>query len=132
MRKLQEIPNEKIHNILKLSYDGLDSSEKDTFLDLACLFRADGRDLVTRVLEFAACGIESLLDKALITISNDNVIEMYDLIQEMGQIIVHQESIKDLGRRSRLWKHREVCDILKYNKVSGRCNCLYLIIYVSF
>ncbi|KAH1197504.1 putative WRKY transcription factor 19 [Glycine max] len=93
-----------------------DSSEKDTFLDLACLFRADGRDLVTRVLEFAACGIESLLDKALITISNDNVIEMYDLIQEMGQIIVHQESIKDLGRRSRLWKHREVCDILKYNK----------------
>ncbi|KAK7377677.1 hypothetical protein VNO80_03106 [Phaseolus coccineus] len=35
---------------------------------------------------------------------------------EMGWEIVHQESIKDLGRRSRLWKHEEVHDVLKYNK----------------
>nr|KYP57130.1 TMV resistance protein N [Cajanus cajan] len=71
-------------------------------------------------------GIEVLLDKALITISNYNEIEMHDLIQQMGQEIVYQESIKDHGRRSRLWKHDEVYEVLKYNKVSGKFNDLFM------
>nr|KYP32022.1 Putative disease resistance protein At4g11170 family [Cajanus cajan] len=103
LRKLQKIPNMQIHNILKLSYDGLDRS----FLDIACLLKGERRDWVTSLLEacgfFAVSGIEVLLDKAL-------------MIQQMGQEIVHQESIKDLGRQSRLWKHDEVCEVLKYNK----------------
>ncbi|XP_020229206.1 disease resistance protein RPP2A [Cajanus cajan] len=118
--KLQKIPNMQIHNILKLSYDGLDHSQKNIYLDIACLLKGERRDLVTSLLEacgfFAISGIEVLLDKALITISNYNEIEMHDLIQQMGQEIVHQESIKDPGRRSRLWKHDEVYEVLKYNK----------------
>nr|KYP53723.1 TMV resistance protein N [Cajanus cajan] len=120
LRKLQKIPNKQIQNILKLSYDGLDHSQKNIFLDIACLLKGEGKDLVTSLLEacgfFAISGIEVLLDRALITISNYNSIEMHDLIQQMGQEIVHQESIKDPGRRSRLWKHDEVYEVLKYNK----------------
>ncbi|RDX79531.1 TMV resistance protein N, partial [Mucuna pruriens] len=120
LRKLQKIPNMEIHNVLKLSYDGLDSSQKDIFLDIACFFKGWESDRVTSILEacdfFAASGIEVLLDKALITISDCNHIKMHDLIQEMGLEIVREESIKDLGRRSRLWKHEEVHDVLKYNR----------------
>ncbi|XP_029125539.1 TMV resistance protein N [Cajanus cajan] len=120
LRKLQKIPNMQIHNILKLSYDGLDRSQKNIFLDIACLLKGENKNFVTSLLEacgfFAVSGIEVLLDKALITISNYNLIEMHDLIQQMGQEIVHQESIKDPGRRSRLWKHDEVYEVLKYNK----------------
>ncbi|KAK8473258.1 hypothetical protein PHAVU_001G093900 [Phaseolus vulgaris] len=120
LRKLQKLPNIEIHNVLKLSYDCLDRSQKDIFLDIVCFFKGWERDRVTNILEacdfFAASGIESLLDKSLITISNYNHIKMHDLIQEMGWEIVHQESIKDLGRRSGLWKHEEVRDVLKYNK----------------
>jgi hypothetical protein len=77
---------------------------------------------VTNLLE--AChfhpviGIEDLVEKSLVTISNKGTIQMHDLIQEMGQNIVHQESPKDPGSRTRLWLPNEVYDVLKYNKVS--------------
>ncbi|RDX93755.1 TMV resistance protein N, partial [Mucuna pruriens] len=119
MRKLQKMPNMEIHNIIKLSYDGLDCFEKDIFLDIACFFKGESRCWVINLLEafefYATCGIEVLLDKALITISDNDRIEMHDLIQQMGWEIVHQESIKEPGRRSRLWKHEEVHDVLKNN-----------------
>ncbi|KAL2341468.1 hypothetical protein Fmac_009408 [Flemingia macrophylla] len=47
---------------------------------------------------------------------NEEMIEMHDLIQEMGYEIIRQESIKYPKRRSRLWKHDEVVDVLKKNK----------------
>ena len=79
----------KILNVLKLSYDGLDRPQKDIFLDIACFFKGEERYWVTGLLEafdfFPTSGIKVLLDKALITISNANQIEMHDLIQEMGQ-----------------------------------------------
>ncbi|KAG4935751.1 hypothetical protein JHK85_050670 [Glycine max] len=131
LRKLQKISSMEIHTVLKLSYDGLDHSQKDIFLDIACFFKGRERDWVTRVLDafdfFAASGIEVLLDKALITISEGNHIEMHDLIQEMGWEIVRQECIKDPGRQSRLWRQEEVQNILKYNRASGKCNFFYLI-----
>ncbi|XP_014519090.1 TMV resistance protein N isoform X1 [Vigna radiata var. radiata] len=120
LRKLQKFPNMKIHSVLKLSYDGLDHTQKDIFLDIACFFRGNQRDHVTNMLEAfdfsAISGIEALLDRALITVSGCNQLEMHDLIQEMGWEIVHQECVKDPGRRSRLWKHEEVHEVFKYNK----------------
>ncbi|XP_027933270.1 TMV resistance protein N-like isoform X2 [Vigna unguiculata] len=119
LRKLKKISNMEIHNVLKLSYDGLDRSQKDILLDIACFLKGEHKDRVTNLLEacdfFAASGIEVLLDKALVTISYSNNIQMHDLIQEMGQEIVDQESIKDSGRRSRLWRPEEVHQVLKHN-----------------
>ncbi|RHN67384.1 putative leucine-rich repeat domain, L domain-containing protein [Medicago truncatula] len=40
---------------------------------------------------------------------------MHDLLQEMGREIVNQESINP-GKRSRLWRAKEISDILKENK----------------
>jgi len=89
LRKLEKFPDMKILNVLKLSYDGLDRPQKDIFLDIACFFKGEERYWVTGLLEafdfFPTSGIKVLLDKALITISNANQIEMHDLIQEMGQ-----------------------------------------------
>ncbi|KAL2339968.1 hypothetical protein Fmac_007908 [Flemingia macrophylla] len=120
LRKLRVIPNKEIYNVLKLTYDGLDCFQKDIFLDIACFFKGWARDRVTSILEacdlFAASGIEALLDKALITISDHHHIKMHDLIQEMAWEIVREESIKDLGRQSRLWKHEDVHDVLKYRR----------------
>ncbi|KAG5106572.1 hypothetical protein JHK82_043542 [Glycine max] len=39
----------------------------------------------------------------------------------MGQEIVHQESINDPGRRSRLWKPEEVHEVLKFNRSIKQC-----------
>lgn len=121
LKKLQKIPDVEIHNVLKLSYDDLDHTQKDIFLDIACFFQRKYRGHVTSVLEacgfFATARIEVLLNKSLITILNYDQIEMHHLIQEMGWEIVNQESIKNPGKRSRLWKAEEVADVLKKNKV---------------
>ncbi|RDX79086.1 TMV resistance protein N, partial [Mucuna pruriens] len=120
LRKLQKILNTEILDVLKLSFDALDDSQQDIFLDIACFFNGEKREWVTSLLEacefFAASGIEVLLDKALITISNFNQIEMHDLIQQMGREIVRQQSIKRPGKRSRLWKPEDVLDVLKYKR----------------
>ena len=92
LRKLEKFPDMKILNVLKLSYDGLDRPQKDIFLDIACFFKGEERYWVTGLLEafdfFPTSGIKVLLDKALITISNANQIEMHDLIQEMGHLMI--------------------------------------------
>ncbi|XP_020223506.2 disease resistance-like protein DSC1 [Cajanus cajan] len=120
LRKLMKVPNEEIQNVLRWSYDGLDDEQKNMFLDIACFFQGEDKENVVRLLDicgfYADIGIRILLDKGLITFSDDNEVCMHDLIQEMGWQIVHQESIKDPGRRSRLWDPYEIYEVLKNNK----------------
>ncbi|XP_027332811.1 disease resistance-like protein DSC1 [Abrus precatorius] len=119
LTKLKKIPNTEIQNLLRLSYDSLDDTEKDIFLDIACFLKGEDRKYVTSLLDacdfYAGVGIETLLEKALVTISNNNELQMHALIQEMGWEIVRQESIKNPERRSRLCHHEEVYDVLTNN-----------------
>ncbi|ESR54209.1 hypothetical protein CICLE_v10024102mg, partial [Citrus x clementina] len=58
--------------------------------------------------------IDVLVDRSLITTSDDNKIEMHDLSRISK--VVRQESINDLGRRSRIWHHKEIYKILSENR----------------
>ncbi|XP_031253824.1 TMV resistance protein N-like [Pistacia vera] len=126
--KLRRISNPKIHNVLKISYDGLDDEEKNIFLDIACFFkRWDINyviDILGRYYISPYFGLSVLLDKSLVTTSG-NLLEMHDLLQEMGWEIVRQESLKEPGKRSRLWHHEDVFHVLKNNTgthtVEGMC-----------
>ncbi|XP_059455260.1 disease resistance protein Roq1-like [Corylus avellana] len=91
-----------------------------------------GRDIlywkkyVTKVLDsrgfHSYSGIKELKDKCLITQSCGSLV-MHDLVREMGREIVRQESPKEPGKRSRLWFHEDVRDVLEKNtgtnKVEG-------------
>ena len=44
---------------------------------------------------------------------------MHDLLQKMGQAIVHQECPKDPGKRSRLWLFEDIDNVLTKNTVRG-------------
>jgi hypothetical protein len=89
---------------MRLSYDDLDRLEQKIFLDIACFFnglnlKVDYLHLLLKDCESdnsVVVGLERLKDKALITISKDNVISMHDIIQELGREIVRQESRGDL------------------------------------
>ncbi|AES71603.2 putative TIR domain, winged helix-turn-helix DNA-binding domain-containing protein [Medicago truncatula] len=125
LEKLKKIPNGRIHDVLKLSFDDLDRTQQEIFLDIACFFNLElhacfGRDEITTLLNacnfFAVSGIEVLLYKALLTIEHYDQVTMHDLLVEMGREIVRKESLKDPGSRSRLWDPKEVYDLLKYNK----------------
>ena len=117
--KLAKIPNRKIFDTLKLSFDYLDDDEKQIFLDIACFFKGKRVEDVTRVLDsfgvHTEIGISVLVEKSLITVSN-KYLGMHDLIQEMGQKIVN-ESFPG----SRLWLFDVVHDLIKKSRVINLC-----------
>jgi len=123
--KLKRLPIQEVHDVMRLSYDDLDRLERKYFLDIACFFNGlnlnvDYMKLLLKDYESdnsVAVGLERLKDKALITISEDNIISMHDILQEMGREVVRQESSEDPGKRSRLWDFDDICDVLENDKV---------------
>ena len=120
IRQYREILEGDIHEILKVSYDGLSPTEKDIFLDIACFFKGRDKDNVVNILDacnlYPTFGIPNLVNKCLITISH-NILWMHDLVQQMGREIVRQESPKVLKTRSRLWHHEDALEVLTRSKV---------------
>ena len=98
MHKLEKEPEVKIQNVLKISFDGLDHTQKKIFLNIACLFERENRDFVSKVLDgcdlYGERAIGVLWERCLITIL-DNRICMHDLIQQMGWEIVREQHPKD-------------------------------------
>lgn len=120
LSKLKKIPEKETMEILKISYDSLDSEYQEAFLHIACFFRGWEKDTVFRIFEscefFPHIVTKVLEQKSLITISNE-CLGMHDLIQEMAKDIVRRMQTNELGRRSRLWEPHEIVDVLKGNTV---------------
>ena len=119
--KYENFPNKDIQKILKISHEGLDETERDIFLDIACFFNGHYTDYVVDILEtcelYPVSGIPKLIDKCLVTIDQYNKLSMKDLLQQMGREIVRQESPRKPRKRSRLWFYKDGLDLLIENKV---------------
>ena len=115
--KLKRIPNMKVQDILRVSYNKLDDINQEIFLDIACFFRGEDKDFVSRILgSDANIGIRVLQQRCLITIF-ENKLDMHDLLQQMGREIVRKECPKEAGERSRLWDPTDVQSVLTRNSV---------------
>ncbi|XP_059428977.1 TMV resistance protein N-like [Corylus avellana] len=120
---LRENPNAEILDRLKISYHELENSQQNLFLDIACFFNGEFKKEVIYKLEALGCypniNLDVLVEKSLITISESGRLGMHDLLQKLGQKIVHDESAK-LGKLpSRLWREEDVIRVLKNDSVSG-------------
>ncbi|KAJ9687292.1 hypothetical protein PVL29_015969 [Vitis rotundifolia] len=124
LRKLDREPEAEILNVLKRSYDGLDRTEKSIFLDVACFFKGEDRDFVSKILDAcdfpAKIGIKNLNDKCLITLQY-NQICMHDLIQHMGREIVREKFPDEPNKWSRLWDPCDFKRALTAYKVRAKC-----------
>ena len=113
--------NKEIHEVLKISFCGLEDLVKEVFLDIACFFKGYDVAYVTEILQSCdlnpTIGIQLLVEKALITIDGTRIM-MHDLLEEMGKEIVRQESPNEPGKRSRLWFHEDVYRVITENTVS--------------
>ncbi|KAL4642315.1 hypothetical protein ACB092_02G007200, partial [Castanea dentata] len=118
----EKIQHEKIQEILKISFIGLNKNEKDIFLDIACFFEGRKKDYVVKILHacdlFPVFGIKRLIEKCLITVE-DGTLWMHDLLQQMGREIAQEES-KELEKRSRIWCHEDANKLLTRNKGSNK------------
>ncbi|XP_021810265.1 TMV resistance protein N-like [Prunus avium] len=110
------IPNKEIQEILKISFNGLEYFQKEVFLDIACFFKGEKKDDIVDILRscdlFPVISIGVLIDKSLLVINEHNMLTMHDLLEDMGKEIVREESPNEPGERSRLWFHKDVCDVL--------------------
>ncbi|KDP42288.1 hypothetical protein JCGZ_01612 [Jatropha curcas] len=124
--KLKSIPNKRIQDVLKISYDGLDRNEQSIFLDIACFFAGGEKSGIEKIIDsfgfFARCGIRSLDDKSLITISGSKV-KMHNLLKQMGKEIVNEEC-KQLGGRSRLWNPEDISHVFQRNTGTDKIECI--------
>uniref|UniRef100_A0A6N2LTJ7 Uncharacterized protein n=1 Tax=Salix viminalis TaxID=40686 RepID=A0A6N2LTJ7_SALVM len=110
--RMKYIPDRKIIDVLRISFDGLEGMKKDRILRLldSCGYYAD-------------IGMKALMEKSLISVSRDEI-WMHSLLQQMGEDIVRCESPEEPGRRSRLYAYKDVCDALKDN--TGKIETIFL------
>ncbi|XP_028763070.1 TMV resistance protein N-like [Neltuma alba] len=124
LNKLKQIPNGKIYEILKISYDGLtDKTEQELFLDICCFFIGKDRSYVTRVLDscglHAEMGITHLIERSLVKVvkfGNKNVLDMHDLLRDMGREIIREQFPEEPEKRTRLWSNDDTLNVLE-NKI---------------
>ncbi|XVF87721.1 hypothetical protein PTKIN_Ptkin18bG0143500 [Pterospermum kingtungense] len=117
IERLKRDSSKEILNRLQLGFDGLEQTEKNIFLDIACFFdNLDEKDLVIKVLDGCnfspLIGIDVLIKKSLIK-DCGNHFSMHDLLREMGRKIV-QKSLEP-GKCSRLWEANDVSQVLTNN-----------------
>jgi hypothetical protein len=123
LEKLHKIPPHEIHKILRISFDSLDDDTvKNIFLDIACFFIGMDKENASKILNgcgfFPDIGISILIQRSLVTINEKNELRMHDMIRDMGREIVREKSpCSDLGKRSRLWFHEDVLNVLNKHMV---------------
>ena len=118
--RLKEYPEREILNVLQISYDGLQETEKKIFLNISCFFNHENKKTIMEILDYLdlypKIGLRVLINKSLIKLQK-NQLWMHDLLQDMGKDIVHQECREYPGKRSRLWLYKDIDDVLTKNKV---------------
>ncbi|XP_061370935.1 uncharacterized protein LOC133313561 [Gastrolobium bilobum] len=126
----ERVPNAEIQKVLKVSFDALEKEEKGVFLDIACCFKGFGLMEVENILHahHGHCmtyHLGVLVEKSLINIKY-GVLTLHDLIEDMGKEIVRQESPKEPGKRSRLWFHEDIVQVLEDNTGTSNIEIIYL------
>ncbi|XP_022639967.1 uncharacterized protein LOC106769791 isoform X6 [Vigna radiata var. radiata] len=117
--QFKKIPNRRIQEILKVSYNALEENQQRIFLDIACCLKGYELEEVEDILgvHYGVCmkyDIGVLVDKSLIKIEN-GCVTLHELIEAMGKEIDRQESPKELGKHRRLWFHKDIIQVLAEN-----------------
>ncbi|KAK4570783.1 hypothetical protein RGQ29_029577 [Quercus rubra] len=130
--RLKEYPEREILNVLRISYDGLQETEKEIFLNISCFFNHMNQETIIEILDYLELypkiGLRVLIDKSLIKLQ-ENQLWMHDLLQDMGKDIVHQECREDPGKRSRLWLYKDIDDVLTKNTGTKEIQGIVLELY---
>jgi adenylate kinase family enzyme len=89
-------PVQEVLEALKMGFDALSDEEKQIFLDIACFFNGMDKNNVLHRLnkstQSTALHISLLEDKSLLTIDENNKLQVHVLLQAMARYIIKRES----------------------------------------
>ena len=117
--RLNEFPEGRILDVFRISFDELQSTEKEIFLNIACFFNHMYLDFDIKIHYlglYPNIGLAVLIDKSLIKL-HGNQLWMHDLLQDMGRHIVCHRL--DPAECSRLWSFEDINNVLTENTVRG-------------
>ncbi|KAL5147559.1 TMV resistance protein N [Glycine soja] len=118
---LRENKSKNIMDVLRISFDQLENTHKEIFLDIACFFKRRDVEYVKEVLDFREFnpeyGLQVLVDKSLITMDEEKI-GMHDLLCDLGKYIVREKSPRKPWEWSRLWDFKDFHKVILDNKVA--------------
>lgn len=122
LEELEKCPPPNILERLRISFDTLDDTEKDIFLDIACFFNGVKKEFAIKIFDgcgfFGRIGISTLINRCLLKVDMHSRLRMHDLVQDMGRKVVWEKFPRQPGKRTRLWLQDDVCNVLIKNEGS--------------
>ncbi|KAL3746265.1 hypothetical protein ACJRO7_015254 [Eucalyptus globulus] len=129
LKKLNSLPNQKVHDILKISFEMLDNAQREIFLDIACYFIGEKTiypHYMWKALEYyPRSNIIVLIHKSLIKVDDDDSLLMHSLLRDLGRVIVQQED-KVPRKRSRLWCPEVALEVVQTRRGTENMTALKL------
>ncbi|CAN1132404.1 Disease resistance protein L6 [Linum perenne] len=128
--ELKQVPptSNTVQQRLKISYNELTPNDKKIFLDIACFFIGEDKELP--VLMWCDCnlypeiGIRTLVRRSLIKVDERNQFWMHDHIRDLGRGIVIEEDVQHPYKRSRVWSNEDAMNMLKNVEATDRVEML--------
>ncbi|CAN1834573.1 Disease resistance protein L6 [Linum perenne] len=112
--KLEQLRGTIEHQVmerLKISYDTLTNEAQQIFLDIACFFIGENKEMPSYMWSdckfYPASNINILIQRSMIKLGDKDVFQMHDQLRDMGREIVRQENIEHPWMRSRIWSAEE-------------------------
>ncbi|CAN1245460.1 Disease resistance protein L6 [Linum grandiflorum] len=130
LMQLREVPGsiDKVQHRLKISYNELTYEEKEIFLDIACFFIGEDKELPVHMWSdkelYPESVIRTLILRSLIKLDGTNRIWMHDHLRDLGRAIVIEEDVGNPYKRSRIWSKNDAICMLKNKKGTDRVQML--------
>jgi hypothetical protein len=124
--------NEKLWNVLKISYDHLDKQHQKMFLDIVCflgglkistIFRVWNGDYLNRKFE-----LQNLQDRSLVQLTEDGILYIHEQLQDMGRNIAMEFPIMNRF----IWKANESNFLSQKDEVVTILFQSYSFIFISY
>ncbi|CAN1131549.1 Disease resistance protein L6 [Linum perenne] len=105
-----------VQQSLKISYNDLTRNEKIIFLDIACFFIGEDKELPFYMWGdcnlYPESGIRTLVLRSLIKVDERNQFWMHDHIRDLGRSIVIEEDVEHPYKRSRVWSNEDAKNMI--------------------
>ncbi|KAH8973931.1 hypothetical protein BDL97_01G074300 [Sphagnum fallax] len=116
--------DDKLWKSFQISYEDLQPTERNMFLDIACYFCGFNEQMIIQIWDSQSSpqlGLKNLKNKSLVKLSENGNLVMHNLLRDMGR------KIATIEQKNRLWdSKKESLQCLQHKKVAQKLEGILL------